>query len=320
NWIKEARIKAKIMQFYGEKTMSTNQWKTLDSLSSLIHSPYYKNSVNLVYFSIYDKTGPLEKGAEYHRKIVLQGGLFDGNANRKYAEYYHYDSLVKERNSLIDTNLLNFFSRWDNKTILFDSNGLMITKSSDSILIDQLDSICKQYGKWPGIKERGNIGFHKGNSFSPYILVKILNEKQAYYFYNLIVKECEIGNERWNIARIISSQLIGVSKYNEQFYKIRNLKLDDQEIDDYEDLDALYFQGVRFFARRNTWKENKINIYPTELWGGSDYNAHLTKFMDYLIAGGVPYESIQIKKEIIPMDENEEIATDYYFVFEIDKK
>ncbi|MEN8927525.1 MAG: hypothetical protein ABF240_01525, partial [Flavobacteriales bacterium] len=32
NWIKEARIKAKIMQFYGEKTMSTNQWKTLDSL------------------------------------------------------------------------------------------------------------------------------------------------------------------------------------------------------------------------------------------------------------------------------------------------
>ena len=70
--------------------------------------------------------------------------------------------------------------------------------------------------------------------------------------------------------------------------------------------------------RWNLFSENKtINIYPTELWGGSEYTSHLTKLIDYLVEAGISYERINLQNEIIPMDKNEQIANDYYFVFSV---
>lgn len=316
----EGTIAAAIDQFYGERTMSASQWKTLDSLSSLVHSPYYRNKINVVYFSIYDKTGPIEKGAEYYKKIILQGELFDGYANKKYGKIYDYDSLVAVRNNQIDTNLLNFFNRWDNRVVKYDSNKILITDHTDSMFIDELDSICEKYGKWPGIKERGNVHVYKGKSFYPFIMVKMMNEKQAFYYYNLIAKECKQGNENWSMAQRIGMQLVSSSMYSDKYYKIRDLAFTNQESFPEDHLASNYKLGLRFAIRRNTWGDKKVKIYPTELWGGSDYNKKLTELIDLLVLSGIPYEFINIMYEVIPMDENEQIANDYFFVFEIADK
>ena len=318
--LNQKSIVAAIQQYYGEKTMSKQDWKTLDSLSSLVILPYLRYDINVVYFSIYDKTGPMEKGAEYFKKIVLQGCLYDGVANKKYADFYDYDSLIEVKNAMIDSNLLNFFNRLDRKVIVFDSNGLPIFKLSDSVFVDELDSLVHQYGKWPGFKERGFVHQYKGKNFYPTVLTKLLTEKKAYYYYNLVEKECKQGNENWSIAINIATQIVATSRYENRFFKIRDLVF-EKKYSLYEGgFNSFYTLGIKFHIRRNTWAENKINIYPTELWGGSDYYPKLTQLVDMLVESGIPYESIQIKNEIIQLDKNESIANDYYFVYDISKK
>jgi hypothetical protein len=321
NYIKEKEI---IHELYFE--LEDDQIEEGIALCNKISSKFYEPHKYLILADYYIQLGKNNKAILNYGKSFETGFSISNIDSLFYDKYKErLDKLYKKGNKIYkssrDTSIINILyeiHERDQKIRGYSYENVTRKSYKDSMRtvdihnLNIIDSLISVHG-WVGTNFRGSGYDYNGKQYNPVISIIHQNELVTEKYLKLLYDACIEQKEDWIMSsRIMQNQLFRfINKNGYEFVKLRHLKFDKTlQLKNNNWNTFCLFNLAEFYG-----SYEKIYIYPTELWEERSHIQSINFIKSKLIEYGMQPQSIIISDEIMPMDSNEEIDNNYYFVF-----
>ncbi len=319
-YLHEKQLCKELTEYYYQDSLSKSDINTILKKSDELNFQSLQYQKSQARYNALKEEHSIEKAKSELENMVFLGYNLHSKNDSIFIDLINQDSIIKKRNEATNYVIFDFFYSIKKElyttkdSITFSLNRLALEPSRRKI-----DSFINSYDSWIGYDVRGPLHFYKsifGNGIE--LLTWNMDEVMLNKYYKQILPNCQENNENWTLAQSLKSGQLSTGRQNKYYSKnkIRGLDLSFEGLN-FKDDNTLLTINLLSLIAQNITSAKKLNIYPTALWGGSDYYKYTTSLIDKLLLFGAEFDSINLVNEVIPMDENEEIANDYYFVFEV---